>query len=206
MATIPRADGAWNLGARFGISDSDAQILYFAASVALTIVLVILTIYYTWQNRRMAEAMHRQNELSTRPVIVASIAEVPSETSLVWPGGRLTIRTIGMGPALFIRLNSVVVQKKEVPEEELIARFLPVVDILAAGETATLTCHLEAHGNATLTDLGDMFWFYVFKIQQEYDVAIRYDDVGGQRYLTPMRFGKDGARLVSPPVKERLVS
>jgi hypothetical protein len=172
-------------------------------TAGLTAALVIITGYYAWQNRRMAEAMHRQNELSTRPVVVASIAEVPSDRA--WPGGRLTIRNIGVGPALFVRLNDVVLQKNEAPEEEFIARFLPVVDILAAGDTATLTCHLEAKGNATPTDWGDMFWFYVFKIQ-EYDVAIRYDDAGGQRYMTPMRFGKNGARLVSPPAKERLVT
>jgi hypothetical protein len=60
MAAIPRADGALNLGARFGISDSDAQILYFVASIVLAVVLVYVTAYYA---RRSAIELQRQNKL-----------------------------------------------------------------------------------------------------------------------------------------------
>jgi len=40
------AGNALNLGARFGVSDSDAQILYFAGSLLLTLVLIFVTAYY----------------------------------------------------------------------------------------------------------------------------------------------------------------
>jgi hypothetical protein len=43
-----------------------------------------------------------------------------------------------------------------------------------------------------LTDRDDMLWFHVYRIR-DYDVAIRYEDVGGQSRTTAMRFGKSGA-------------
>lgn len=52
---------AWNLGQRLGISDSDAQILYFAGSIILTIALVFVTAYYAYQNKRMVEEIRKQN-------------------------------------------------------------------------------------------------------------------------------------------------
>jgi len=68
---IPTYDGAWNLGARFGISDSDAQLLYFAGSILLALVLAAITGYYARQNRRMADhnarmvdEMSRQTQLA----------------------------------------------------------------------------------------------------------------------------------------------
>jgi len=64
---------ALELGRRWGISDSDAQILYFVGSLVVAVGLSIITGYYAWQNKRMAdqntrmvEELQRQREAMAR--------------------------------------------------------------------------------------------------------------------------------------------
>src|SRR4029077_15511644 len=64
---------AWELVRRWGISDSDAQILYFVGSLVVAVGLSIITGYYAWQNKRMAdqntrmvEELQRQREAMAR--------------------------------------------------------------------------------------------------------------------------------------------
>lgn len=82
------------LGQRFGLTDSDAQILYFAASALLAAVLVGVTTYYAVQTKRMVDAMRR-------PYVVMLIA--PDGQG----GFRVILGNRGSGAACDVNLSVV---------------------------------------------------------------------------------------------------
>lgn len=90
IAAICARAATLDLGRRFGVSDSDAQILYFAGSLLLAVVLAAITWFYALQNKRMVEEMRRQS----RPYVY-----------LVCNGGRLVLKNSGTRSAHWIRIR-----------------------------------------------------------------------------------------------------
>jgi len=92
IAATYASAGTLDLGRHLGISDSDAQILYFAAGLLLTLALTMITAYYAVQNKRMADEMRRQS----RPYVY-----------LVQEGGQLKIRNSGNRTAHHVKIEVV---------------------------------------------------------------------------------------------------
>lgn len=97
------ASGTWNIGARLGLSDSDAQLLYFLGSLVLTVALVIVTAYYAWQNRQMVGEIRRQN----RPYVFATVVKNPGQDPITQAtiAASLVVRNTGNRVAMKVQMK-----------------------------------------------------------------------------------------------------
>jgi hypothetical protein len=73
-----------------GLSDSDAQILYFIGSLVLATALLGVTIYYARQNKRMADEMTRQRQISLYDRRVKIVGATREHLAMAGQRGELT--------------------------------------------------------------------------------------------------------------------
>lgn len=68
-------------------------------TAAVTVVLVLATIYYAWQNRRMAQEMKKARELQVRPHLVPTLRYLGASQGF--------LRIVNVGPGSALRVDVV---------------------------------------------------------------------------------------------------
>jgi hypothetical protein len=110
-------------------------------------------------------------------------------------GETVLLRNIGAGPALYVQIEDLVVDAGA----HLFARF-ETANVIRPGEEMRVDVNLGIEEAGQKVVRRDSFLPSLKRApvgREDYDVVIRYQDLGGRSRETVMRMGKTGVQLVS---------
>jgi len=154
----------------------------------------VAVLWYTVETYYLRQETARHNALAIQPVLVTDIGYQMSPEGRVVSGETMLLRNIGAGPAVYVQIEDLVVDAGT----HLFARF-ETANVVRAGEEVRVNVNLGIEEGGQKIVRRDSFLASLKRapVGRDYDVLIRYRDLGGRGRETVIRMGKSGVQLVS---------
>lgn len=155
---------------------SEAAASWTQAGILFLTALAI--VWYTFETRRLAREVVRQNEISLRPLVLPEFAGNAAQRSF-------KLKNCGTGCALNVRISPIpIAPADEIGLGPAEVRFQPAY-YMAAGENTPRQARVWAAGKPTQNSPFDN-WFFPQYAGSEITFTISFDDVEGGSYIVPV--------------------